>query len=341
MSQAWTTIESDPGVFTELIEKIGVRGVQVEELWSVDKDALEPLKPIYGLIFLFKWRKETDNRPIADDTVGNVFFAHQVIPNACATQAILSILLNSPTLELGPELSTFKEFADQLPPDMKGELISNSEVIRAVHNSFARPDPLLLEEDKDDKEGEAFHFIAYVPKGDALYELDGLKPGPIRLATLQPGADWLDAVAPAIQERMARYATSEIRFNLMAIVGDKRASLTQQLEAKQKQRDAITAHLSGKDSGAREAGLSPEQLADPAALQGLLPHIEAEMTHLQDELQDEHEKRRKWHEENVRRRHNYIPLLFGMLKHLGEHGKLQPLIERARTMKPSNRRNAE
>eukprot|EP00983_Pelagomonas_calceolata_P032021 1004883-Pelagomonas_calceolata.AAC.2 len=37
------------------------------------------------------------------------------------------------------------------------------------------------------QEGEAFHFIAYVPKGDALYELDGLKPGPIRLATLQPG----------------------------------------------------------------------------------------------------------------------------------------------------------
>lgn len=47
----WCLIESDPGVFTELLEKIGVQDVELQELWSLDEDSLLHLQQeshIYG-----------------------------------------------------------------------------------------------------------------------------------------------------------------------------------------------------------------------------------------------------------------------------------------------------
>jgi ubiquitin carboxyl-terminal hydrolase L5 len=136
-------------------------------------------------VFLFKWEPSTEHRDFLSDPQPNVFFAKQIINNACATQAILSILLNVQGLDLGQELNGFKEFARDLPFDVRGLALANSDVIRTVHNSFGHPEPFEIEQSKDKSdEGEAFHFIAYVPVNGHLYELDGLQQGPIVLCKL-------------------------------------------------------------------------------------------------------------------------------------------------------------
>lgn len=66
---------------------------------------------------------------------------------------------------------------------MKGLAISNSELIRTVHNSFAKSDPFINEmhDPNAGKDEDVFHFIAYLPIHGALYELDGLSSGPVNL----------------------------------------------------------------------------------------------------------------------------------------------------------------
>ena len=53
------------------------------------------------------------------------------------------------------------------------------------------------------KDKDAFHFVAYVPLGGRLYELDGLREGPIDLGKCEP-QDWLRSVKPVLDKRMQR-----------------------------------------------------------------------------------------------------------------------------------------
>lgn len=102
------------GVFTTLIRKIGVQALEVIELYSVEPYETDHLNP-YGLIFCYLCDSGEDatdgltsDEAFIDPDARSIWFAEQLSDDACASQAILNVLLNCKGIDIGPAL---KEFA--------------------------------------------------------------------------------------------------------------------------------------------------------------------------------------------------------------------------------------
>jgi len=316
MSGSWTTIESDPGVFTQLIKEMGVEGILVEEIYDLSEESLEMLKPVYGLIFLFNWEK---NEAAVDmDAINKMFFAKQKVQNACATQAILGILLNRKEIKLGDELEKFKEQTKDLDPTMKGIAIGENDHIRKVHNSFKTQEPFESDERMATSKDDVFHFISYVPVNGSLMEIDGLKEGPINHGECTE-ENWLSKVKPVIEKRIAQYQTSEIRFNLMAVTKDP-------LEEYQNEMKEISQKIHTLENDeSKVAELEEAKLRKQDIL---------------DKIHEHEAKLNRYAVENARRRHNWFPLIIELLKVLAKNGKLEPAIA-ASQEKTKKRREAK
>ncbi|TKC47172.1 hypothetical protein EI555_009156, partial [Monodon monoceros] len=238
--------------------------------------------------------EETAGSGAQDPRLDMIFFAKRVINNACATRAIVSVLLNCThqDVHLGEILSGFKEFSQSFDAAVKGLALSNSDVIRQTS-------------EKED----AFHFVSYVPSNVRLYELDGLREGPTDLGVCHQD-DWISAVRPVIEKRIHKYSEGEIQFNLMAIVSDRKMIYEQKIEELQRQ-------------------LAEEEPMDTDQGNNMLSAIQSEVARNQM-LIEEVQKLKRYKIENIRRKHNYLPFIMEFLKTLAEHQQLIPLVEKAK-----------
>ena len=369
----WNTIESDPGVFSDLLDAIGTRGLEVEEVWGLDDESLAPLSKSLGLLFLFRYGGAVPETPVGDAETNAsapasasdsslssspaAWFAHQAISNACGTQALLHIVMNSDealhNFSVGPALSALRDFTTALPPRERGLALGDCESVRAAHNSFARAEPFADGPARTAKKGDdVFHFVAYVPAvGGGALELDGLASAP-RLhpppASGSGYASWLLAAGAALRARTASAGSSEIHFNLLAVVRDARGEALVKAGAAALRMDSL-AGSQLTDAALIAAGFDVSS-ARAAAAAALAPPSVFGSDFAAEEIAQAGAaaaaavaRRGAWAAENARRRHNFVPFLLALAQGLAKAGVLRRLADegRAGAAAARGRRRAE
>ncbi|KAK2612110.1 hypothetical protein QQS21_001840 [Conoideocrella luteorostrata] len=153
--------------------------------------------------------------------------------------------MNAPEIDLGEQLTDFKEATKEIDTSLRGHRISSNSFIRTIHNSFTRRmdhlnADLCLRNDFDDANSNAkkknssrkfpargsgrkrpayeygYHFIAYVFSNGYVWELDGLRTNPYKLGPSDE-KDWTAVARPQIEARMLQYEGSQLSFNLLAV----------------------------------------------------------------------------------------------------------------------------
>ncbi|KAF8583304.1 cysteine proteinase [Ramaria rubella] len=385
----FAVVESDPGVFTSIIRGLGVEGVEVEEVYSIEPWAIDHLRPrAKGLIFCFPHQKDFHPKSdFCDPTAQNIWFANQLSDDACATQAILNVILNVDDMRIGDTLQSFKEDTMEFDSIMKGLAIANSPILRQVHNYVARPSdfeaslatvamdvmkvkPRATKKRKIGTEAtaqylDAYHFIGYVPSNGKLWELDGLKKGPLEVGEIGVAGDhWIDVVRPVLRVKMARYGgtdedpTGNIRFNLLAIVDDAYEMRSDELELLKRQKLALERRMGDGWETKVDPSLKSEVLTTSIVTSPLpgytfspgfgaramdaqkrildmkdeeLPRewnmVVQEGIRAQAAVQEELEKGMQTHTEHQKRTFDYAPFIRQYLTCLKEEGLLNPLLE--------------
>jgi ubiquitin carboxyl-terminal hydrolase L5 len=113
-----------------------------------------------------------------------------------------------------------------------------------------------------EEQEEAYHFIGYLPTHGRVWELDGLKSGPIEVGEIpattstselarppatHPTTGWMDVVRPALRMKMRKYGGAaeggNIRFSLLALVNGRYQAASDELEFLKREKNALERRL--------------------------------------------------------------------------------------------------
>ena len=314
--EEWFPINHNPEVFSQLIKNFGVKRVHIEEILSYD--SLENTNnPIYGLIFISKYIKNIIETPnIISNYDKDLFFSKQLLENQNATQALLSIILNNEDkIEIGQNLKEIKLSMNEMDYIKKGIFLSNCQILKKEHNRFK-----IIESNLNDEEADIYHFVTFIHFKNSIYEIDGLREGPILIEENIEFKDWISKVIPYLKEKINLFSNNEIKFNLMALTPDKLELLKTNKEKLLKQKNFIEEKIKGNNEISKEKIFEELNGMNKEQLEKRLEKIEKEINDCNNGINIEKMKINKYKEEKERRQFNYNPLIFELLKIMGENG---------------------
>ena len=132
-------------MFTALIRGLGVRGLEVTEIYDIEPWATDHLKP-YGLILCYPFdndddehgSKDTYHDSSLDPDAENIWFAYQLSSDTCASQAVLNVVLNLMDIEMEDELKAFSSDTFKMDP-VVSNLTCMSSSTECETNADTRP----------------------------------------------------------------------------------------------------------------------------------------------------------------------------------------------------------
>ncbi|ETN37909.1 uncharacterized protein HMPREF1541_07532 [Cyphellophora europaea CBS 101466] len=248
----WAELENDPAIFSTLLREWGVPSVRIQEVFELDSLFDMPPDNIFGLVLLSRWTApEEENKHQLTTAPSDLWFANQISSYSCASVAIMNIINNHPSINLGPELNAFRNQTKNMSPKDRGLALDSFEHVREKHNSFAtaidkltvdmslKDDVLKYERKKrveetattngkrrkrrkitmeHDDQVNGFHFIAYAPVLASAWKMDGMEPLPRKIAGTTAEGSWLFAAASDIQSQMASAIADEMEFSVLSLV---------------------------------------------------------------------------------------------------------------------------
>jgi ubiquitin carboxyl-terminal hydrolase L5 len=258
-------------------------------------------------------------------------------------------------LDRGKTLNEISEFTAALDPQMKGLALGNSEAIRKAHNSFRQQSSFEIVQDDDDKKGDAFHFVCYVCVNNKVYELDGLKQGPILVGDAPTEGAWYETARVEIQRRIETYTQKasatggedavELRFNLMAIGSSKLGEAEKKVLMSKylRQRVNISLISQGEDAELDDEVDDDEAPAEIPTFDELsardLPDLKKMVETCTNDIAAqapiiaaEKARRSKWEKENARRRFDLVPLALCAMRHLARKKELMSAFEKGKAV---------